>query len=287
MNITVAILAYNEEQSIGLLLDTICATNADPHRIIEVLVYDDCSNDATAEIVDAASRGDLRIRRLASATRKGTMAGMEALTRAARGDVMVKVDADILPLDDAIARLVDAIARGASLAVGSREAVVERRNIASRSAEFAASVVERLKATAYTEHYAVGQLAAYRTSAMRGLAFPTHLISEDRYISGSIGLGGGTAAFEPAARCKFRVPHTFRDYSRQSRRILEGLRQLETIGIKRAPFRVVLRALVASALTDPMSALCWAFAYGASSLRPAPAYTQPWPVATTTKGKVA
>lgn len=287
MDISVAILAFNEESSIGGLLDAVGAARMSGHRLAEVIVYDDGSTDATAAIVAAASRRDPRIRLLRNARREGTTVGMAALARAAAGEAIVRLDADTTPGADAIERLADAIARGASVAVGANEPVLERRTVASLSAAFATSVVERLKATRYTEYYAVGRLVAYETVALRRLEFPPHIINEDHYAAIRIVRSGGNAVFEPAARCRFRVPHTFRDYWNQSRRILEGERQLERIGIERAPLRAVLAALAASASLKPLSALCWAFAYGASSVQPAPASAQPWPISGSTKGSFA
>jgi cellulose synthase/poly-beta-1,6-N-acetylglucosamine synthase-like glycosyltransferase len=215
------------------------------------------------------------------------MVGMAALARAAGSEIIVRLDADTMPADDAIARLSEAIAHGASVAVGANDPVLERRTFASLSAEFAAHVVERLKATSHTESYAVGRLVAYRTAALRRLTFPAHIINEDHYSAISIVRSGGTAVYEPAARCKFRVPLTFGDYQNQSRRILEGVRQLERIGVRRVPLPVVLHAIASSARAQPLHALCWALAYALSSVQPPPERCQPWPISRTTKGTVA
>ena len=173
------------------------------------------------------------------------------------------------------------------MAIGANEPVVERRTLASVSAAFATSVVERLKAGPYVEFYAVGRLVAYETAALRRIEFPPHIINEDHYTALEIVSNGGRAVFEPGASCRFRVPLTFRDYWSQSRRILEGERQLERIGIKRAPLHAVLAAVAASAVRAPGSSLCWAFAYVVSSVRPPPASAQPWPISRTTKGEFA
>lgn len=287
MDISVAILAFNEESSIGGLLEMVRTAPTGDHVLAEVIVFDDGSTDATADIVAAASQRDSRVRLLRSARRVGTTAGMAALAGAAAGEAIVRLDADTTPDACAIERLADAIARGASIAVGANEPVLGRRTVSSISAAFATSVVERLKATGYAEYYAIGRLVAYRTEALRQLEFSPHIINEDHYAAIQIVRNGGTAAFEPAARCRFRVPLTFSDYWSQSRRMLEGERQLERIGIRRAPLHAVLAALVSSACARPLGALCWVFAYCASSARRPPATTQPWPISGSTKGSFA
>jgi len=286
MDVSVAILAFNEEASIGGLLEAVCNAPMRRHRIAEVIVFDDGSTDATASIAASAARRYPIVRLLQNPRRAGTMVGMAALARAAVGEAIVRLDADIVPDADAIERLADAIAQGASVAVGANEAVLERRTVASVSAAFAAGVTERLKATRYAAHYSVGRLVAYEAQALRRLEFPPHIINEDHYIAAMIARNGGTTVFEPAARCRFRIPLTFRDYWNQSRRILEGERQLERIGIERAPLRVVLAAVAADARLKPLSAVCWAMAYVASSMLPPPANVQPWPISHTTKPRV-
>lgn len=287
MEITIGVLAFNEEASIGALLDWACAEPAGRHRVIELLVYDDGSTDATRTIVATAARQNRKIRLLTSPRRKGTMVGMQALAREARGDVLVRIDADTNPSAYAPEQLADAIAGGAAIAVGANEPIYSRRTLASLSASFASGVVERLKAGPYCEYYAVGRLIAYDVAALRRLEFPPQIINEDHYTAGTMVRNGGRAVFVPRAQCKFRVPLTFRDYSSQSRRILEGERQLERHGIARAPLRAVLSALAASARARPGSALCWALAYTLSCMQRAPASAQPWPIARSTKGAFA
>ena len=96
MNISVAILAHNEEASIGALLAAVCAAPTGDHRLLEVIVFDDGSTDATVSIVEAAARQNPVIL-LRGPSRQGTMVGMRAVAAAAKGDVVVRLDADTTP----------------------------------------------------------------------------------------------------------------------------------------------------------------------------------------------
>ncbi len=117
VDVSVVIPAYNEELRIPATLAAL--TDRLPQRLgsFEVLVVDDGSDDATVEVV--SGHPDARVRVLTQEQNLGKGAALRAGIGAARGDVVVLLDAD-LPVDvNQIADLVDAAA-GADLVVGSR-----------------------------------------------------------------------------------------------------------------------------------------------------------------------
>jgi len=84
---TVIIPAYNEEASIGPLLDKIIATGLN-HKY-EIIVVDDGSNDRTAEIVTAYP-----VRLLRHGTNKGYGASLKTGIRKATCDKVIMLDSD-------------------------------------------------------------------------------------------------------------------------------------------------------------------------------------------------
>ena len=83
--ISIVIPAYNEEASIGAVLDGL----RDWRDRAEIIVVDDASTDRTAEIAQAAG-----VRVIRHLHRKGYGAGLKTGIRAAAGDIVVMMDAD-------------------------------------------------------------------------------------------------------------------------------------------------------------------------------------------------
>ncbi len=83
--ISIIIPAYNEEESIGRVLDGL----RDWRERAEIIVIDDASTDRTAEIAQAAG-----VRVIRHLHNKGYGAGLKTGIRAAAGDIVVMMDAD-------------------------------------------------------------------------------------------------------------------------------------------------------------------------------------------------
>ena len=115
----VVIPTYQEAENIVSVLQRLRA--AAP--AVSVLVVDDGSPDGTADLAEATARevGGVRVLRrrakdgLGSAYRAGFRAGIEA-----GHDVLVEMDADLSHDPADVPRLLDAVATGADLAIGSR-----------------------------------------------------------------------------------------------------------------------------------------------------------------------
>lgn len=94
--VSVLIPARNEEQNIGRLLEDLSKQN---YKNLEILVYDDMSEDHTAEVVARHSAGDERIRLLKGrALPEGWLGKNHAchqLSLEARGRFLLFVDADV------------------------------------------------------------------------------------------------------------------------------------------------------------------------------------------------
>ena len=107
MLISFVIPAYNEEVMVGATVRALRASASAVGEPYEVLVVDDASDDRTAEVASAAGASVLRVNlRQISAVRN-------AGARAARGDLLVFVDADTLVPEETLRAMLAAIARGA------------------------------------------------------------------------------------------------------------------------------------------------------------------------------
>ncbi|HEY7501837.1 MAG TPA: glycosyltransferase [Vicinamibacterales bacterium] len=99
--------AYNEERLLGQTLASIHAAARALDRSYEIVVADDASTDRTAEIAreNGARVVPVRLRQIAGTRNAGA--------RAARGEILVFVDADTLVPSATLSAAMDALARGA------------------------------------------------------------------------------------------------------------------------------------------------------------------------------
>lgn len=115
--LSVVVPTYNEAGSVPTLAERLVAALAG--REWELVIVDDGSPDGTAGIAEAlAPRIPVRVVRRAG--KAGLASAVVAGFAAARGDVLVVMDADLSHPPETVPALTDAIARGADLAVGSR-----------------------------------------------------------------------------------------------------------------------------------------------------------------------
>ncbi|RMF24569.1 MAG: glycosyltransferase family 2 protein, partial [Bacteroidetes bacterium] len=99
MNFLLSVLvpAYNEEPTIGALLQRVWEAPLPPGGKKEIIVVDDCSEDATAEAVEAFQREHphAAVRLLRHPENRGKGAALHTAIQAARGDFLVVQDADL------------------------------------------------------------------------------------------------------------------------------------------------------------------------------------------------
>jgi hypothetical protein len=114
--VSVLVPARDEAQRIGPAVRAVLAQRGVPD--LEVLVLDDGSTDGTADVVRAAAGADPRLRLLAGVPPRPGLPGKPhasaQLAEAARGSVLVFVDADVELAANAVAAAV-AVLRGAGL----------------------------------------------------------------------------------------------------------------------------------------------------------------------------
>jgi glycosyltransferase involved in cell wall biosynthesis len=93
--LSVVIPAYNEEANVGPCHQELVAALESLGRPFEVLFVDDGSTDRTAAALATLAARDPRVRVLRLRRNAGQTAALDAGFRAARGDVVVTMDADL------------------------------------------------------------------------------------------------------------------------------------------------------------------------------------------------
>lgn len=115
--ISVVVPTYNEADSVPQLAQRL--GEALPGRDWELVIVDDGSPDGTAALAEALAPA-LPVRVVRRAEKAGLASAVLDGFAAAKGDLLVVMDADLSHPPETVPALVDAVVAGADLAVGSR-----------------------------------------------------------------------------------------------------------------------------------------------------------------------
>jgi len=120
MNYSIVIPAYNEGARLRATLEKVLAYVRQQGWDAEVIVVNDGSRDNTAEIVREFSEKDSLVRLVENPGNRGKGYSVRNGMLKARGEVVVFSDADLSSPIEEMPKLLDALARGADIAIGSR-----------------------------------------------------------------------------------------------------------------------------------------------------------------------
>lgn len=108
MTVSLIIPAYNEEQRLAPFLDSLARLEKNhPHMVQEIIVVDDGSRDNTAQIARAASTSLPILRVIQQPKNLGKGAAVKAGVMAAKGDIVIFMDADGATDANQIPRMLD------------------------------------------------------------------------------------------------------------------------------------------------------------------------------------
>ena len=120
----VVVPAFNEESRIDSGLTRIIEFLADADRSAEIIVVDDGSQDSTFQLAEKAlSQSGLPHQILVNETNRGKGLSVRRGVLAARGRLVLFTDTDLSTPIEEFLKLEEAVARGADVAIGSRDAV--------------------------------------------------------------------------------------------------------------------------------------------------------------------
>ncbi len=219
----VLVPAWNEATVLPATLAALCASD---HPDFRVLVIDDGSTDATAEI--AAATGDPRVRVLRQPTNQGKAAALNAGLAQTRGPHIVSVDADTLVAPDALRRLARRLAQADAVAgnvkVGNRRGLLG----ATQAVEYVAALHldRRAQHTLGCITTIPGALGAARRDVLRATGgWSGRTRTEDTDLTLTLVRAGRRVVFAPDAVALTEAPATPGDLVRQRARWLHGYLQ--------------------------------------------------------------
>ncbi len=116
--VSIIVPCYNEEATIGHLLDSILAQTY-PREQMELIISDGMSTDRTREVIAAFQKehADLAVRVLGNLVRT-IPSGLNQAIRESRGEIIVRLDAHSMPIPEYVERCVSAHRSGKGDNVG-------------------------------------------------------------------------------------------------------------------------------------------------------------------------
>ncbi len=215
LSVSVVIPAFNEEKVIAKTLE--CMLASDYPGPMEILVVDDGSSDATAEVVGGVHDARLRLIRQPNG---GKGVALQNGVRQATGEVIVFADADTQFDREAVSRMVDALRDLEVGAVSGQARVGNLRTFVARCQELEYVCNFNLDRRAYAAWNCItvvpGAISAVRRAAIDaagGISLDT--LAEDTDLSLAIHRTGYRVEYAPLAVGYTEAPETFRQLARQ------------------------------------------------------------------------
>ncbi len=223
ISVSVIIPCYNEQDTITLLLDALLGQTY-PRQDIEVVISDGLSTDETRLRIQEFStqHPDLKIR-IVDNPHRGIPAGLNRALDAARGEIIVRLDAHSVPEKTYLARCVNALENGYGANVGGVWQI-KPRNSSLQARSIAVAASHRLGVG--DAHYRFTDRAQVVDTVPFGAFFKslveqigpfdeTLLTNEDYEFNVRVRQSGGKVWLDPAIRSIYFARATFVQLARQ------------------------------------------------------------------------
>lgn len=258
MNVTVGIMAYNEEKNIGKLLDAIISQKTKVARIKKIIVVSDGSTDNTNSIVRKKVKKNKKIKLIIQKRRRGKSTAINNFFRnvSPESDVIILESADTLPMSK------NAYESLCKPLLNKRIGLTTAHTIPTNSNKGFMGFVIDLN---WKIHH---ELSLIKPKGCELIAFkniireiPPTTITDEECITALIKKRGLTTEYLPHVIFYNKGPETISEFLSQARRIYAGHLELKSkIGHKASTiyyFRI-LKALLKNIKLDPKK-LLWTF----------------------------
>ncbi|MFH1789298.1 MAG: glycosyltransferase [Candidatus Altiarchaeota archaeon] len=220
--VSVGVVAYNEEKNIGRLLEGLLAQKTVSCRIREILVVSDASTDKTDEIVQGF--GDSRVRLVRKPVRGGKASGINVFMKEASCDLLVLSSGDLVVEEDAIEELVKPFADGDVAMTGAHPVPLNSPDSVFGFLSHLTWHFHHMHGLESPTHPKLGEMIAFRK--IFGGIYEKTGVDEDE-IQGMIVARGLKQVYCPDAIVYNHGPANLKDYMKQRVRVKSGHRELE------------------------------------------------------------
>ena len=214
--VSVGIMAYNEAENIGQLLQCLLGQQCSSFSIKEIIVVASGCTDDTESIVREFSDRNPKIKLLVQPRREGKASAINLFLRHAQSDILVMESADTRPEPTTIQRLLEPFADPEIGMTGGHPIPVNDPNTFMG---FTTHLMWELHHQIALQHPKLGELVAFRHVFYR---IPFRSAVDEVSIEATIRCEGYQLRYVPEAIVHNRGPETVHDFLRQRRRIYAG-----------------------------------------------------------------
>ncbi len=216
MQLSVGVMAYNEEANIKGLLEALNQQVSEISRIKEIIVVASGCTDNTVSIVKTCAESDSRIKLIEQDEREGKSSAINLFIKAATGDVLIIESGDTLPISNTCEKLVRPFLDPNIGMTGARPVPL---NDPHHFMGYAAHFLWRLHHQLALYGAKLGEMVAIRNVISR---IPADTAVDEASIEALITQQGLKLAYAPDALVLNKGPDTISDFLKQRRRIANG-----------------------------------------------------------------
>jgi cellulose synthase/poly-beta-1,6-N-acetylglucosamine synthase-like glycosyltransferase len=216
LDLSLGIMAHNEADNIGRLLERVSGERLTRGRLGEIIVVASGCTDDTEAIVRRQAGLDPRITLLTQEEREGKASAVNLFLARATGDVLLLESADTLPEPGAFDLLAAAFDDPGVGMAGARPVPVDR---ADTFTGHATRLLWALHHAIALETPKLGELVAFRRQVKE---IPADTAVDEASIEAAVRAAGLELRYVPAAVVRNKGPETGADLLRQRRRIAAG-----------------------------------------------------------------
>ncbi len=294
LTITIGIPAYNEERNIPYLVTALMGQDLQHATLSQIIIISDGSTDNTVQLSQQTK--DVRIHTIDRKERLGKVATQNQVLAEATGDILVILDADVIPTGSGfLEKIIAPFLANPHVGLVSADTVsappetfLER--IIADSHELKKSIYRKMNHgnTIYLCH---GRIQALSKKFYLLLKWPEGY-PEDAYSYLFCIQQGFEFVYVPQATIMFRSPAYLKDHARQSMRFLAGKKKLEELFSAEfvrkqyeLPLGIVLLTFIQYAIMKPFSTFAYLFIFAGVKIKALgmKEYQQKWQIATSSK----
>ncbi len=242
MNVSVGVIAHNEEKNIGRLLDSIINQKLNSVKITEIIVVSSGSTDKTNELVTDFFNKHRKIRLIVENQRRGKFSAINQFLSNSRSDILVQISGDVWLEDNTIEEICKPLQNPWVGIVGGHPIPINsKNNIMGHIVHFQWDLHHELSLIKPK----FGEIIAFR----RVFRLLNKTAVDEEYIASCVCKSGLRLVYAQKAVIHNKGPDRFIDFISQRRRIYAGhliLSKQKQYSAASMDYLLILKALLNS-----------------------------------------
>ena len=262
MQITIGIPSYNEQLSIANLLKALEMQVIDGHKISEIIVSDDSTDDTPDIVNDFARNSKMNITLIHHNKRRGAASAWNEIFGNASGEIVVLYDADIIP-DKRTTLLLTSSISGKVALCAANPSPLKQKGIAAKASTFNSSWLRRVRNAGLSQYTVMGRALSIRTDIAKKIIVPD-IIAIDLYLQCKVLELGCNVDYRDDAMVWFKPANTMLDFASQVARAVRGHEEIKDYVKKfniSLPFSTFVKEAMKQAFSDPVGIFALAVSY--------------------------